>query len=305
VGKLAERVVRTRSGRVSILGAALVIALSTDSIRGSQGGGGACRPSGQLVRIPEVPEASGIAVSRRIPGRLWTHNDSGKPILFGIDAQGAVKDRVELSGATVEDWEAIAVGPCDLGSCVYVGDIGDNDARRKGITIYRIKEPAAGERTANAEAFHASYPDGAHDAEALLVTPAGALFIVTKGDTGAVGLYRFPHELRPGATMRLEQVGGPRDPGKEGADDRITDGAVSGDGGSIVLRTRTSLTFYRASELLAGSWREVRKVPVDDLREPQGEGVAFAADDALYLAGEGEGKSQPGTLIRLVCPSLR
>jgi hypothetical protein len=37
------------------------------------------------------------------------------------------------------------------------------------------------------------------------------------------------------------------------------------------------------------------------LAGPQGEGVAFGPDNVLYLAGEGGGKSQPGTFARLTC----
>ena len=152
-----------------------------------------CRPAGALVTIPELPEASGVAVSRRIPGRLWSHNDSGQPILTALDAHGRVTGQLRITGATVDDWEAVAVGACPGGSCVYVGDIGDNDARRKRITIYRFPEPAETDTAAAAtDAFHATYPDGAHDAEALLVMPDQTIFIVTKGDTGAVALYRFP-----------------------------------------------------------------------------------------------------------------
>ena len=165
-----------------------------------------CRSAEPLVRIAELPEASGVAVSRRTPGRLWAHNDSGEPVLVALDARGSVTGRVRLSGARIEDWEAIAVGACPSGSCIYIADIGDNDAKRKRVTIHRIAEPSSENSAVVKDTFHATYPDGAHDAETLLVAPDGRLFIVTKGETGAVGLYRFPRELRPGATHRLERV---------------------------------------------------------------------------------------------------
>ena len=257
-----------------------------------------CKPDRDLVRVAELPEASGIAVSRRVPGRLWAHNDSGQPTLVALDARGAVTGRLQISGAKVEDWEAIAVGPCGSNSCIYVADIGDNDANRQRVTIYRVPEPAAGEQSAAAEVVHASYPDGAHDAEALLATPEGNLFIVTKGETGPVGLYRFPREINAGATVKLEAVGQGTQPGRDG---RITDGSMSPDGQWIVLRTLKYVTFHRAKELLAGNWREARRVPLDSLGEPQGEGVALAADNVLYVVGEGGGKSQAGTFARLTC----
>ena len=39
---------------------------------------------------------------------LWAHNDSGKPEIFSLDAKGTVTGRVSISGATLEDWEALA-----------------------------------------------------------------------------------------------------------------------------------------------------------------------------------------------------
>jgi hypothetical protein len=261
-----------------------------------------CRPDGRIATIPELPEASGIAVSRRVPGRLWAHNDSGQPVLFAFDTRGSVTGRLRLADVTVEDWEAVAVGPCPTGSCLYVADIGDNDAERTRITIYRVQEPAGAEETvAVQDIFHAAYPDGAHDAEALLVTADGDLFIVTKGDTGAVALYRFPRELRRGATHRLERVGQPRASGKPRENERITDGAVSVNGEWVVLRTGQHLTFHRTAELLAGSWRVVTHVDLTSIGEAQGEGVAIDDDHTVYLAGEGGGKSRPGTFARLTC----
>src|SRR5690349_4448291 len=86
-----------------------------------------CRIDGSIAPLPPLPEASGVTPSARIPDRFWTHNDSGRPILFNIDKSGAVRGRVELAGTRVTDWEAVASGPCPSGSCLYVADIGDNN----------------------------------------------------------------------------------------------------------------------------------------------------------------------------------
>ena len=82
---------------------------------------------------------------------------------------------------------------------------------------------------------------------------------------------------------------------------RITDGTVSSDGRWVVLRTRASLVFYRTADFVKGEWREARRVDLTSLREPQGEGVALGAGDTVYVAGEGGGKKQPGTLARFTC----
>ena len=251
------------------------------------------------MQLPGLTEASGLAISRRTPGRLWTHNDSGQPMLVALDSRGAVAGQVRVSGARVEDWEAIAVGPCGAGSCIYIGDIGDNDARRRQITVYRVSEPEqAGGTVPVADVFHATYPDGAHDAETLLVADS-SLYIVTKGDTGPVAIYRFPAQLQAGRPMKLERLG--EVTLKADADSRITDGSVSPDGRLVALRSHATLTFYNTSDLFAGRWMPVSTVDVRPLKEPQGEGVALGADDVVFLAGEGGGKKRPGTFARFSC----
>lgn len=261
-----------------------------------------CRPSAPIAPLVEVPEASGLAVSGRQAGRLWTHNDSGDPVLFALDQKGTVTGRVRVSGASVDDWEALGAGPCAGGSCLYIADIGDNHGTREHITVYRLPEPSPSDAAAAVDAvFHLTYPDRAQDAETLLVGPGGQLFIVTKGESGAVALYRAPQDLRPGSTARLERVGQPLTPVRPAREFRITDGAISPDGQWVALRTTAHLVFYRTSDFLGGAWHEARRVDLAPLRERQGEGVALGPGHAVYLAGEGGGRRQPGTFAWFVC----
>jgi hypothetical protein len=261
-----------------------------------------CKPAGAIVRVDGLAEGSGVAASRKTPGRFWTHNDSGQAVLLALDEKGAVSGHLTLAGAKVEDWEAVAVGPCPAGSCIYVGDIGDNSAQRRQVTIYRIPEPAEVNGTTKVtDVVHATYPDGAHDAEALLIGRDGRLHIVTKGETGGVGIYRFPAQLQSGVTVKLERVGEARAVRTAGRNDRITDGSVSPDGEWVALRTVNAVMFYRSSDLLAGNWREAARIAVESLGEPQGEGVTFGDGNSVYLVGEGGGKKQPGTFARLTC----
>ena len=260
----------------------------------------ACEPSGSLSHVAELPEGSGLAASRRTPGRFWTHNDSGQPVLVALDSNGKVVGRLEIAGARVEDWEAIAVGPCPGGSCIYIGDIGDNDAERRDISIYRVAEPASGS-SARADVFRFTYPNGPQDAETLLVTPNGDIVIVTKGETGRVALYRGPVPAAPGGTATLQEIGAPRGGGKAAPRERISDGTVSPNGNWIALRTNTTVMLFRTADLLSGNWNEAGRVSLKSLGEPQGEGIAFGDDQTLYLVGEGGGKSRPGTFARMTC----
>ena len=306
IGQIGGTVTKvlTRAGLSAI---AMLVAVPADLLLRAQGGDTLhCRPSGALIRMDELAEASGIAASRRNPGAFWAVNDSEQPVIYALDAKGVVTGRVRLTGATVDDWEAIAAGPCRSGTCLYVGDIGDNNGTRKQITIYRVPEPAIGDdMTATAEVFHATYPDGPQDAESLVLTSDGSLYIVTKGEKGSVALYRFPRELRAGSTMPLQRVAKPREPGKSPNSERITDASASPQGDWIVLRTNRAVTFHHTKELMAGNWRPAHVVDLADLDEPQGEGVTLTADGTLVVVGEGGGKSAPGTLARLTCAPLR
>jgi hypothetical protein len=258
----------------------------------------ACRPDSQLIRLTDLREGSGVALGQR---GLWTHNDSGRPVLYGLDGNGAVTRRVEVTGARIDDWEAIAAGPCPAGTCLYLADIGDNNARRSHVTIYRVEEPAAGSSTVAVEAaIQAAYPDGAHDAEALFVGPGDRLYIVTKGETGPVVLYRFPIALQAGRIHKLERVGAlvaERPPRSE----RITDAATSPDRRTLVLRTESSFSFYAVEEFIQGRFRPLRRIDLTALAEPQGEGIAIGPGGVVYLVGESGAPNRPGTFARLAC----
>src|SRR5688572_16428838 len=130
-----------------------------------------CQTVAAGISLRSLPEASGITLSRRTPQRLWSHNDSGEPMLFALDSAGGVTHQVRTPGAMVDDWEDITAGPCPGGSCLFIGDIGDNNRARPNITVYRLPEPAAQDMSAaRVDRLVASYPDRPHDAEALFVT---------------------------------------------------------------------------------------------------------------------------------------
>lgn len=259
-----------------------------------------CSIATPRVELPNLREASGVAASRRSDGVLWAHNDSGQPILYALDTNGRVVGTIRVQGARVDDWEDIAVASCPSGTCIYIGDIGDNKGSRESITIYRVPEPSPKDAsTAAAEAFHASYPDGAHDAESLFVAPDGTAYIITKGDPGPVGLYRLRLQSA-GSVTRLVRVGAPLATKDVEAKDRPTAADMSRDGSLVAFRTTQWLEFHRAAELTAGRWQALFRYDLSALRERRGEGLALAADGSVFLVGEAAGDSS-GSFARLTC----
>jgi hypothetical protein len=262
----------------------------------------ACRVDTTGITLPDaVHESSGLALSAGADA-LWTHNDSGEPVLHLVGTDGTARGRVRVTGATVTDWEDVAAGPCPGGGrCLYVADIGDNQAARPSITLWRVPEPAAGDaQTRPAEAFTAEYPDGPHDAEAMFVMPDGGVHVVTKGETGHVAVYRLPRTARPGTPTRLELVAELR-AGDVPRRERITGAAAAPDGHWIVLRTLDALAFYRAGDLASGSMGQPLTFDLKPLNEKQGEAVELAPDGTVHLSSEGGKKEDPATLSRLTC----
>ena len=257
-----------------------------------------CRDARLVGRLAELPEASGLASSRGDANILWAHNDSSGPVLYALSKDGALKARVSVTAAHADDWEAVTTASCPDGTCLYIGDIGDNNGSRPAITVYRLKEPAPTDSaTAPAEAIQLTYPDGPQDAEALFATADGTLFIVTKGEQGPVSVYRVPSETKAGAPIALQRVATltPNDPQKTS---RVTDAAASPTGEWVALRTPDRVLFYRAKTLASGQPDPPLQFDLGSLNEPQGEGIAWARDNTVYLAGEAPGG---GTFGRISC----
>lgn len=246
------------------------------------------------VQLPHLPEASGVAPSRRHPDVFWTFNDSNDPSIYGIDTNGDLRGHVRLPGTAAGDWEDISSGPCDSGSCLYLADIGDNKGQRASIRILRFPEPRLRDHvTDQPDVFEGKYPDGAHDAEAAFVLPDGRVFVVTKDKFAVV--YRFP--LERGAVTTLERAAVlPLN--------NITDADASADGTRLAVRTKEHVIFFRTAGVLKGDVEHGTAIGTADLGESQGEGVAFGTDGIVALTGEGGGNKKtpkPGTLATLQC----
>ena len=252
----------------------------------------ACRPASLPASLVDVPEASGVAASHLTANLLWTINDSGAPRLFALDENGDRKGAVTVAQARITDWEDVSISRCATGSCVYIGDIGDNDSHRSTVVLYRLPEPSPHEKTRQADRMEVRYPDGPRDAEAMFVLPGGQIYVISKESPAIV--YRTT-QFTPGTTATLERV-------MTLPFGHITDAEASADGRRVVMRTKEEAIFYRTDDLVHGDVGHGTVFPVMPLSEPQGEGITFGSGDSVFLIGEGGGKKAPGTFLRLECP---
>lgn len=259
-------------------------------------------PPERLADIEEaaVTESSGLAASRRHPGLFWTHNDSGGgPFLYLFDRKGRKRGVWKVAGAQSRDWEDIAAGPGPTRgrTYIYIGDIGDNNARREEVVVYRVVEPSEMNgsdsskkknplTTEAADAIRLRYPDGAHDAETLLVHPStGDLYIVTKNAGTSAGVYKLkaPHDAS--ATATLARVGEIEFPDLFGV--LITGGDISPDGRAVALCNYFGGYELRIAGASSSDFDKIWAQPPVSIglgARQQGEAVAYRLDGAALLA---------------------
>ncbi|UYP20616.1 hypothetical protein OED52_08910 [Rhodococcus sp. Z13] len=250
-------------------------------------------PSGTLCTPadPALAELSGLAV---LGDRLFVTPDAGEDErIVELDADCAVRQRIPLP-VDPYDVEDLAAGPDGR---LWAADLGDNRRSRDTVALISL-DPDTGD----GELYRLTYPDGARDAETVLIPADGVPVIVTKPLFGASDVYRpaggrtlgdlaspGPNPLEKVGTLALgptDTTGGPI----PGASTLVTGGAVSADGTVAAVRTYTDVHLFPVPDgdlvaaLAAGP--SVR-IPVPD--EPQGEAVAFTVDGDLLTASERAG----------------
>lgn len=241
-----------------------------------------------------LDEASGIAASSKYSAALWTHNDSGaEPILFLIDTTGSSLASFYVTGVGNRDWEDIAIGPGpEAGeSYLYIGEIGDNQAAHDSYKIYRFKEPTIKEGNTPAldtiqqvDIIEFVYPDGARDAETLMIDPLTKdLYIVSKRDKFE-HIYRAPFPQSTSEVITLENTG--KLPIKIGGIlDQIVGGDISADGREVVLKSYVRVFYWKREDESTSITELLQKEPVvlPYTVEPQGEAIGFAIDGSGYF----------------------
>jgi hypothetical protein len=258
------------------------------------------------IKENSITESSGLAASRTTSGVYWTHNDSGDgPYIYAFDSYGDTDGIFRVTGAEARDWEDMATGPGPQPntSYLYLGDIGDNDGVRDEVVVYRVVEPTLTVVTRRkkdrpgltepAEAIRLKYPDGKHDAEALLVHPiTGNIYIVIKVPIANPVVYEATAPFTPGKLVTMRRLGEIHIPSIFGG--VITGGSISPDGTRVAL-----CDYFQGYEIVlpAGSsdfndiWKQ--KMTGFDLgKRKQGESITYRLDGNALLATS-EGKQSP------------
>jgi len=274
-------------------------------------------PADVFLCDDRMDETSGIVASTAHPGILYVHNDSGDSSrFFAITPNGQLKCIYNFKGETpplgVKDCEDITLGsgPDTSSSYIYLGDIGDNLARRKYITIYRIKEPmpSAGldstsstaanptpssdqnttpSANVDAEPLFIQYPDGPRDAETLMADPIDKLLYIVSKREDSVHIYSTPLYFKTHDTVILTKNASLYFGSGKGK--WITAGDIAPKGDQILLKSYRKVFYWRRPP---GEhvWITMQRKPLNFpyLIEGQGEAICFAPDGkGYYTISEG------------------
>lgn len=205
---------RTSQQQIGLLGLALGFACSAVAAEGEP----AAKPKGKelapgiyevgTIAHPRVTESSGVVASRRHPGVFWTHTDGGGPkkqVLYALSREGKALGEFRVVGVRIDDWEDLAI---DDAGHIYIGDIGNNDAKRDQLAVYEIDEPdPKSSRTLASvnRGWQLRFPKKPFDCEALFVWQGHGYLISKVFNDKKADLYKFPLDDKKGP-HKLERV---------------------------------------------------------------------------------------------------
>jgi hypothetical protein len=256
---------------------------------------------GRKMGAPEndlLIEVSGIAVSRSNHNFLWAHNDSRHPAeLYLMTFTGEDRGKITLKNGRNRDWEDMAIGPGPVEGInyIYIGDIGDNNAKYEIKDIYRFPEPdvSQGEFPVNItikkfDKIRYIYPDGRRDAETLMVDPfTRDIYIISKREP-MVSIYKATYPQSLTEVITLDKVGT--------LDlNNVVAGDISADGMEILIKTYTDIYYWqrrngeKVEETLKRTPKRLPYTP-----EPQGEAIAWHPKGLGYFTlSEKKGEQMP------------
>lgn len=236
-------------------------------------------PARQIGAIdhPAIRESSGLAASRRHPGVFWTHNDKGNPsAIYAIDHKGVLLAEYEVAIPNT-DFEDIAT---DGDGKLYLGNIGNNGAKRTTLEVHRLSEPhpahaaQGGSRLQVEKTWRLRFPSSAFDCESLVIHN-GSGYVISKLFTGEpAAIYRFP--LDGDGDVVLEKV--VEIPVKA----PVTAADLSADGRALAVLSAAGLHLFTVD----GDIARAKDAKPEEIALPDGklEGVCFTADGILMTA---------------------
>lgn len=226
----------------------------------------------------------------------WFIEDHGnEDEIYQVDQKGKLLKVLKVKNAKNKDWEDLAK---DTQNNIYIGDFGNNDNKRKHLTIYRIPDPSREDGdTISADKITFEYPEQKDfppkkeemnfDAEAFF-HHNNALYIITKNRTkpfnGIATIYKVPDT--PG--VHEAEFIGDFITCKDYDRCRVTGADISPDNSTIALLGYGQIWLFTDFE-----WDDFSKGEINTIElgiSTQLESISFLDNKTLLLSDEKQGK---------------
>ena len=249
-----------------------------------------CSNYGQLTYVTKLPtkleENSGILYNN--DSTLWVILDKGNPDkLYKTDFKGKLLNELKVDNAKNEDWEDIAR---DEEGNVYIADTGNNNGKRKELTIYKLPNPQNEEgNKIDAEKINFRFPDKKIFGSEALFYRDNFLYIITKDRarpfTGEAMIYKVPaHKGNYEATFVGKFI-----PCEEQGVCEVTAADISPDGKTIVILGYGKLWVF--TDFTSDDFSKGKMKTIDLGATTQLESISFMDGTTLLLSDEERGNT--------------
>lgn len=243
------------------------------------------KSSGYVKTSAVLPEISGIACSRVTPGYIWMESDDYRNVVAS-DEKGSMA-YLKLSFTNLPsrwDWEDMCGGVYDGKNYLFIGAFGDNNETTGNYHIIYFEEPeiTAGstteKRTIAASYIKYEYPDGLHNAEAIMYDNIEqTIYIITKVYYNVCSVYSLPMSLDYGTEVqtltKVCDLGVKADLGEDGKHGfhLVTAADISPDGSLILIKNHNNNLPNLSVTLL---WKREGEESVSETLKRQPENLA-------------------------------
>lgn len=250
----------------------------------------------ELFPLPKkIKESSAVEVTEK-SDLIWTLEDSGnKPRIFALNTKGEIANTITIINAQNNDWEDLT---SDKEGNLYIGDFGNNNNKRKNLSIYKINAADLNKKQASvAEKISFFYPEQVlfppknserfYDVESFFLFE-DHFYLFTKNRSskfdGTTLLYQVPNKPGNHPAKLLSSF--------KTCDNfnhcAITSADISPDGKKVALLSSDKVWIFSeftANKFLSG---KVQKIELDHYT--QKEGICFVGNDKLYITDERDKK---------------
>jgi hypothetical protein len=226
----------------------------------------------------KLEEISGIAASATNAGHFWAHNDSGNPpVIYLLDESLNIRLSCKIAGVKNRDWEDITVGPGpDEGkNYVYIGEIGDNNAKSRYKFLYRFEEPVAGDQTemtiTEFDTLVFELEGEKKDTESIMIHPKTKdIYLVSKREK-PVYVYQLTYPQNTGDTLTAKKL-------MSLPLTQIVSAAISPDSNEIIMKNYDNIYYWEIKNKSVAEALQEKPNVLKYTEEPQGEAITFLRD---------------------------